>query len=106
MNAYDFGKAAWHLDRLQQLKHDQRVEPVHVQLIISDLCNQNCHFCAYRMDGGFSTQNFGEDTGKGFTMNPNRMIPKEKAFEILDDAHSIGVKAVQFTGGEIGRAHV
>lgn len=89
---YNSLKVAWHLDRSGLL-------PIHLQLVISDLCNQNCSFCSYRMEGGFSSQNFGEDTGKGFTMNPNRKIPKEKCFEILDDCKRIGIRAVQFTGG-------
>jgi len=66
-----------------------------VQLILSDLCNQDCHFCAYRMTGGFSSEQFGESGNK----NPNRKIPTAKAIEIVDDCASLGVKAIQFTGG-------
>lgn len=51
------------------------------------------------MSGGFSSEQFGEDTGKGFTMNPNRRIPTWKAIEILEDCRELGVKAIQFTGG-------
>lgn len=99
MNPYNNVKALWHFDRITKMKNGLQIVPVHIHMIISDLCNQNCSFCAYRMDGGFSTENFGEDTGKGFTMNPNRMIPKDRCFEIIRECSAMGVKAIQFTGG-------
>jgi MoaA/NifB/PqqE/SkfB family radical SAM enzyme len=67
--------------------------PVHVQLIISDLCNQNCHFCAYRMDG------MNELFRNGDNVNPKRWIPYSKVCAILDDCVSMNVRAIQVTGG-------
>lgn len=99
ISAYSSLKAAWHLDKISELREGKQVVPSQVQLIISDLCNQNCHFCSYRSELGFSSEEFGEDTGKGFTMNPNRKIPTDKVIEILDDCANLGVKAIQFTGG-------
>jgi MoaA/NifB/PqqE/SkfB family radical SAM enzyme len=93
--AYSDLKAAWHLHGIESLRLKQRFSPPHVQLILSDLCNQDCHFCAYRMSGGFSSENFAEDGNK----NPNRKIPTEKALEILNDCAALGVAAIQFTGG-------
>lgn len=84
-------KAAWHLEEIQDLRDGKSIVPVHVQLILSDLCNQNCHFCAYRMEGGFTSKYFGG--------NPVRFIPTAKALEILEDCREVGVKAIQFTGG-------
>ena len=72
--------------------------PVHVQVIISDLCNQDCHFCAYRMTGNVSNQLFGRPDDHG-RINPNRKIPTAKAKEILHDCAKMGVEAIQFTGG-------
>lgn len=94
-NAYSSLKAAWHTDKIEALRKGLQVVPSQVQLILSDLCNQDCHFCAYRMSGGFSSENFAEDGNK----NPNRKIPTAKAMEILNDCASLGVKAIQFTGG-------
>ncbi len=102
---YSTIKAAWHLDKIQRLRDGLQIIPSHVQLIISDLCNQNCHFCAYRMDGGFSTEQFGEMKGGILVKNPNRRIPEEKAIEILNDCADVGVKAIQFTGGGEPTAH-
>ncbi len=93
--AYSDLKAAWHLDKIEALRRGEQVVPAQVQLILSDLCNQDCHFCAYRMSNGFSSEQFGEDGN----MNPNRKIETLKAIEILEDCASLGVKAIQFTGG-------
>ncbi|MCH7761745.1 radical SAM protein [candidate division TA06 bacterium] len=98
-NEYSSLKAAWHIEKISRLRDGLQIVPTHVQLIISDLCNQNCHFCAYRMDGGFSTEQFGEMKEGKLIKNPNRRIPKDKAIEILNDCADVGVKAIQFTGG-------
>lgn len=93
--AYSDLKSAWHLDKIAALRRGEQVAPSQLQLILSDLCNQDCHFCAYRMSSGFSSEQFGEAGNR----NPNRKIPTAKALEILQDAKTIGVKAIQFTGG-------
>lgn len=94
--AYSDLKTAWHLDRIASLRRGEQVVPSQVHFIISDLCNHDCHFCAYRMSGGFSTEQFADAEGN---KNPTRMIPKAKCLEILEDLQSLGVRAVQFTGG-------
>lgn len=91
MNEFTALKAAWHIDRIARLREGKDIVPAHVQLVLSDLCNQNCHFCAYRMEGGFTSKHFGG--------NPVRFIPTAKAKEILDDCAAVGVQAVEFTGG-------
>jgi len=95
MDAYSQLKPLWHLDRLDTLRNGHIPHPVHVQLILSDLCNQDCHFCAYRMSAGLSHELFKTEK----THNPNRKIDTLKASEIIDDCAHIGVKAIQFTGG-------
>jgi MoaA/NifB/PqqE/SkfB family radical SAM enzyme len=88
-------KPAWHLDKLAELRAGKNIVPTHLQLIISDLCNQNCHFCSYRMDTGFSIEHFPENGRR----NPVRFIPTAKCLEILRDYADMGGKAVEFTGG-------
>jgi MoaA/NifB/PqqE/SkfB family radical SAM enzyme len=96
IQAYSDLKAAWHLDKIEAMRKGHQVVPAQVQLILSDLCNQDCHFCAYRSSAGFSIEQFAGEHGE---KNPNRKIPTAKAVEILDDCASLGVKAIQFTGG-------
>lgn len=89
-------KAAWHVEKILDLRAGKDIVPTHVQIILSDLCNQDCHFCAYRMSGGFSTELFADADGN---KNPKRFIPTQKALEILDDCARLGVGAIEFTGG-------
>ena len=98
-NEYSTIKAAWHIEKIARLRDGLQIVPTHVQLIISDFCQQNCHFCAYRRDGGFSTEQFGEMVDGEWIKNPNRRIPYDKALEIISDCRDMGVKAIQFTGG-------
>lgn len=99
MDAYSALKAAWHTRDIETLRAGGSIVPKHLYLILSDLCNQDCSFCTYRSADGWANENFGADTGKGFTMNPNRMMATGKALEIIGDAAKLGVKAIQFTGG-------
>jgi MoaA/NifB/PqqE/SkfB family radical SAM enzyme len=92
---YSQAKPVYWMDRLQSVRDGVLPPPVHVQLVLSDLCNQDCGFCAYRMSSGLSNELFPQGNRK----NPNRMIPAEKAEEIIDDCALIGVQAIQFTGG-------
>lgn len=93
-------KVAHHPDRIEDFKKGKRPKPIHVQLILSDLCNQDCGFCAYRMSSGLSNELFAEgELAKTGHNNPNRMIPTDKALEIVNDCAEMGVKAIQFTGG-------
>lgn len=100
-NPYSPFKAAHHQDSINALRDGKQPVPLQVQLIIADLCNHNCSFCAYRMENYTSNQLFGEkDPLTGIiNNNPNRMIPYEKCIEILNDCKEMGVKALQFTGG-------
>ena len=92
---YSALKAMKYPDRLAAIRDGGVAGPVHVQIILSDLCNQNCAFCAFRDPGYTSSQLFHEEGN----YNPNRMLPYEKVIEILDDCVDLGVKAVQYTGG-------
>ena len=75
--------------------------PKQVQLILSDLCNQDCSFCAYRMSGYTSNELFvgaSEKAAYGHD-NPKRWIPTERALRFIDEFKEAGVLSVQFTGG-------
>jgi MoaA/NifB/PqqE/SkfB family radical SAM enzyme len=92
---YSLLKAMKFPDRLATIRGDAEAGPVHVQIILSDLCNQACHFCAYRDPTYTSSVLFHVE----HNYNPNRMLAVEKVMEILDDCVEMGVRAVQFTGG-------
>lgn len=93
-------KILHHGARLAALREGGIVMPAQVQLILSDLCDMACGFCAYRLEGYSSNQHFGEQREDGtVNNNPKRMIPRGKLMEILEDCKAMGVGAIQFTGG-------
>jgi len=107
-DAYSPLKALRYPEKLRVLRDGGITTPIHCQIILSDLCNQSCNFCAYRDPGYTSSQLFYEISHKksaltrgieGRNYNPNRMIPYAKVIEILDDCVEMGIRAIQFTGG-------
>ena len=94
---YSENKLVWWYAR----EHALPEAPKQVQLILSDLCNQSCSFCAYRMDGYTSNQLFteGAELAAYGHNNPKRWIPTERALSLLEEFRDLGVLAVQFTGG-------
>lgn len=109
-DAYSPLKAVRHLDIVQATREGKSARPAHVQLILSDMCNQACGFCAYRDPTYSSSKLFYEIKPNGAGLrrdaehpernyNPNRMIPEEKAHEIISECMEMGVSGLQFTGG-------
>lgn len=97
--AYSSLKAAWHTDRINALRSGLPSVPVHLQLVLSDLCNQDCGFCAYRAETGLNAAGFGVRENGRWVHNPRRMLSTETALGVLEDAAHAGVQGVQFTGG-------
>lgn len=87
--AYSYLKPLRQLDVIEGVKAGIPVKVPHVQIVLADLCNQSCAFCAYRLEGYTSNQNFSD----------KNMMPVAKALEIIEDCAEIGVKAIEFTGG-------
>lgn len=102
LNVYGAHKAAWHIQRISDLRKGRDIVPTHIHFVISDLCNQDCHFCSYRMSNGFSAEQFADEHGN---RNPARFIETAKAKEILNDCARMGVRAIEFTGGGEPTAH-
>jgi len=95
---YSPNKAFLHCDRLGQYQNGGVPFPVQVHFVISDLCNQNCSFCAYRVDG--ITEIFRTIEADGsVNKNPNRLMTTANARRTLQELSMAGAKAIQFTGG-------
>lgn len=108
--AYSSIKAVRHLDIVESVREGKPARPAHVQMILSDLCNQFCTMCAYRSPDYTSSQLFYEIKPQGAGLrrdaehlernyNPNRMMPTEKALEIINDCAEMNVSGIQSTGG-------
>lgn len=97
---YSGAKALYHRESMDKILQGEQPYPCHINFVISDLCNHDCNFCSYRMKGYMSNVLFQDTPGDTYKdRNPNRQIPKEKCFEILDDCVAMGTRAIQFTGG-------
>ncbi len=86
---YSSYKIVHHQDKIDELKKGVQPTPIQVHIVPSNVCNQNCVFCAYRMTDYLSNQNFDDRS----------MLKTEKIFETLDCFKNMSVKAVQYTGG-------
>lgn len=82
-------KVFHHRDRVNDLAAGGRPNLLHVHLVPTNRCNQNCDFCAYRSAGYSSSEDF----------SARDEIPTAKLFEIVDDCAALGVKAIELTGG-------
>jgi len=63
--------------------------PIHIRIKPTNICNHNCHYCAYRVDN--------LQLGKDMVIRDT--IPKQRMLEIIEDFHDMSVKAVTFSGG-------
>ena len=96
---YSSIKIFHHIDRLKQLKNKEHPVPISFRLAISDLCNQNCHFCTFRLENTLNTLFSETDKNGKVTYNPKRFLDREKCPEVVKDAKEMGVKSIEFTGG-------
>jgi len=76
-------------EKLDSLKTDNILAPIHIRIKPTNRCNHNCWYCAYKADN----LQLGQD------MIEKNFIPKEKMIEIIDNCKSMGVKAITFSGG-------
>jgi len=82
-------KIVHHRDKIEKLKNGGQPVPLQVQIVPSNVCNQRCSFCAYRMKDFLSNEQFDEQN----------MLSYEKIIETLDSLVQMKVNAVHYTGG-------
>lgn len=101
MNPYRPDKIDLHTEFIKEVARGNHPPPIRVQLVLSDLCNQDCSFCAYRMEGYSSNEMFfqRDELDNIVSRNPKRLLTAEKALEVVRDCKEMGVKAIELTGG-------
>jgi len=82
-------KIVHHRDRLDLLRSSRQPNPLQLQLVPSNVCNQRCTFCAYRMKDYTSNELFDERV----------MMSKDKMIETIDCMVDMDIRAIHFTGG-------
>lgn len=78
-----------HQDRIAALRDGKRPQLLHVQIVPTNRCNQNCDFCAYRAHGYSSNVQF----------ETRDQLSWAKLEEVINDCAAMGVKAIELTGG-------
>jgi len=107
-NQYSPLKILRHTDFMEDLKRFQShptptwvPAPIKVMLVLSDLCNQDCSFCAYRIPQNLSSELFVlRDSAKAvIDHNPKRFFPVERSLDLIAELADIGTKSLILTGG-------
>lgn len=62
--------------------------PLHVRIKLTNHCNHNCNYCAFRIKSNPLSHN----------VNKLDFIPTKKMFEIIHDLRDMGTKAITFSG--------
>ncbi|MFG3225334.1 radical SAM protein [Kitasatospora sp. NPDC048194] len=71
-----------HPDVLLAARSPEPMRPINLEINPINICNQSCTWCTY-----------------GYLHERKEVLEKERMLELLDDAHSIGVQSVTWTGG-------
>jgi len=82
-------KAVHHIDKIKKAYIGEPVSPVNIQIDITGRCNHSCPYCFYR--------GFDQELAPAFI--EKNSIPFEAIEKILFDSASMGVRAVEITGG-------
>ena len=76
--------------KLASFRSGEVTAPIYVRVKPINVCNHSCWWCCYH----------SPDLSQMHTEMANKdILPTAKMMEILDDFHSMGVKAVTFSGG-------
>jgi len=89
-DVYSTEKVNYHPELVEAFtkKESHKLMPTFVQLMMQNVCNQDCHFCSYRLSNWKNSEIFDK----------TKTIPWPKMKEILKDLVIMGVKAVELTG--------
>ncbi len=75
----DGSKVGWHRDRVEAWHRGERIAPITMDIAFTRRCNAACDFCAAKTQASAS---------------PSLDIPRDVAFQFLEDAAEIGVKGI------------
>lgn len=82
-------KIVHHPNKLAELRAGKQTTPLQIQLVPTNICNQRCHFCAYRLKGYLSNEKFNERDTLDFA----------KIKEIIIDMEDMSIPSLLITGG-------
>lgn len=82
-------KIVHHQDKIKQLKQGKQTNPLQVQIIPTNKCNNSCKFCAYRLKDYLSNELFSDKS----------ILSYDKVIETINCLKEMNVNAIQYTGG-------
>ncbi len=88
-STYSDYKILCHPDKLKAILQNERTAPLYVRIKPTNVCNQNCWYCAYANDAVIENRK----------VDRRESIPWVKMQEIIHDLSDIGTKAITFSGG-------
>lgn len=86
---YKTDKLAYHPDVVRSLRAGSNDTLVQVHLMPQNTCNQHCNFCPFRMPDNKNAAHFDE----------SRCLAPEQLERLAADMKTLGVRAVEVTGG-------
>jgi MoaA/NifB/PqqE/SkfB family radical SAM enzyme len=89
MSKYTQLKVFHYKERIDNLKSNKIMSPVHVRIKPTNVCNHRCSYCAYK----------NPDLQLGQDMILRDFIPRDKMIEIVKDLKDMRVEAATFSGG-------
>jgi len=89
--SYATDKVIYHPRLVQAFKThcSHELFPVFIHLMPQNFCNQNCHFCSYRMDNWKNSKHFDASSS----------LPWDRMKDLICEIDYMGVKAIELTGG-------
>ena len=109
MKEYSQSKALYHLDKLRDLQNGSAITPTEIQVDLEAWCNDNCSFCAYRIDNGPNNRMLDLiDAKPGKKYDESKPIgqktsqsgfDKDMAKQLPIQMVEAGIPAIEITGG-------
>lgn len=86
---YSVSKLAHHPHLIEAFRRGEFPPPTQIHLMWQNRCNHDCHFCSYRMSNWKNSTLFDD----------SEAVPWDLMQRTLREAKSLGVKAIELTGG-------
>lgn len=96
-NKYSIHKIAWFPEKLESFRKGTVTAPIYVRVKPTNRCNHDCFFCVYK--ASFSGMHELAPDRESDYSGPVSELTTAKLMEILEDFHTMGVKAVTYSGG-------
>lgn len=96
-NKYSIHKIAWFPEKLESFRKGTVTAPIYVRVKPTNRCNHDCFFCVYK--ASFSGMHELSPDRETNYVGKVAELTTDKLLEIVEDFHTMGVKATTYSGG-------